>query len=612
MSFSQRKNRKLQWVVTRVDNGNLHRPRPAYYGPLEEDSSDMDPSDLENTSPRIQGYQGMPPTSPGVQNRMNSEPISPRAMAHNMWTAALPQEREENIARRKQMQDIQSQMSHMKRQLDLLEAQYRELEAQESKELQTQSIQASGVGAQVISQFNSPGEAREARSVPPLNPRNLEDYADNSNEAINRYVQQSPLEDPNPLLFISRQDGTKAGQADRRASGQETGADTVSMLSPPETVASPPGENPPGSGGPNGQEVQKQPIQAVQPYARPRAPLQPYPPPIQPARAPTNAPGACKVAKGPVEKIYRCGHPGCKSTFARNCELRKHRKRHTRPYGCTARYCQRLFGSKNDWKRHENSQHHRLESWKCNVPVHPHGAGDICKAIHYRKENFVNHLKSSAHGIRTEAEIKRWAERSYIGGSDHHIFWCGFCVDESGVQGKTINLKKQGLAGWDERFNHLGSHFEQGCSIKQYKYQDEDAVHDCPSLSDSDDDDESAILPDPLESSPSLLQLANAAATIIHSSPANPTANPEENLAPVNVQSNPSNPSKRARSDKTWYCCKCLRNTGFSHVSLVDLQPSCLDCEHALCNECRQEQANQAEPSASGAPARSSTRRKRQ
>jgi hypothetical protein len=195
--------------------------------------------------------------------------------------------------------------------------------------------------------------------------------------------------------------------------------------------------------------------------------------------------------------------------------------------------------------------------------VHPHGAGDICKAIHYRKENFVNHLKSSAHGIRTETDIKRWAEKSYIGGSDHHIIWCGFCVDESGVQGKTINLKKQGLAGWDERFNHLGSHFEQGYSIKQYKYQDEDAVHDCPSLSDSDDDDESAILPDTLESSTSLLQLANVAATIIHSSPANPPANAEENLAPVNVQSNPVIPSKRTRSDKTWYCV-CFNSLGYS------------------------------------------------
>lgn len=322
VSFSQRKNRKLQWVITRVDNGNLHRPRPAYYGPLEEDSSDMDPSDLENTSPRCQGYPGMPPTSPGVQTRMNSEPISPRAMGHNgPWAPAMPQEREEDIARKKCMLELQSQMGEMKRQLEMMQAKYRLLEAQESQELQTRGAQAN-VGPQVACQFNSPGESREAKSVSPLNPRNLEGYPVNSNEALIRY--QDSTDDPNSYLFKSRLDRLKAGQADGRASGQETGADTVSMLSPPETVASPPGENPPGAGGPspNGQEVRNPSIPAAMPIQGPRARLQPFPPPIQPARAPPNAPGARKVAGGPAEKIYRCGHPGCKSTFARNCELK--------------------------------------------------------------------------------------------------------------------------------------------------------------------------------------------------------------------------------------------------------------------------------------------------
>ena len=183
------------------------------------------------------------------------------------------------------------------------------------------------------------------------------------------------------------------------------------------------------------------------------------------------------------------------------------------------------------------------------MPVHPHGAGDICKAIHYRKENFVNHLKSSAHGIKSEQEIKEWAEKSYIGGSDHHIFWCGFCFDDaSGTLGKTINMKGSGLAGWDERFNHLGMHFEQGCSIRQYRYQDEDAVHDCPSLSDSDDDDESAILHDPLETP--LQHLANVAATIDSHA-----GGLDENLAPVKVQRNPGHHlGKRPRLGTTWYC----------------------------------------------------------
>ncbi|KAM3415704.1 hypothetical protein BST61_g9218 [Cercospora zeina] len=35
----------------------------------------------------------------------------------------------------------------------------------------------------------------------------------------------------------------------------------------------------------------------------------------------------------------------------------KHIKRHTRPYGCTFPLCNKIFGSRNDWKRHELTQH---------------------------------------------------------------------------------------------------------------------------------------------------------------------------------------------------------------------------------------------------------------
>jgi hypothetical protein len=169
---------------------------------------------------------------------------------------------------------------------------------------------------------------------------------------------------------------------------------------------------------------------------------------------------------------------------------RKHRKRHTRPYGCTFRYCGKSFGSKNDWKRHENSQHHKLESWKCNFPVHPYNAGDICGQIYYRKENFVNHLKSNVHGIKACKEIATWTEKSYIGGNaEHQNFWCGFCVDETtGRQGKRVVLKNRGLAGWDERFDHLGLHFEMGFNVKNFTHQDEGAYPDCSELTSDDDE----------------------------------------------------------------------------------------------------------------------------
>jgi len=223
---------------------------------------------------------------------------------------------------------------------------------------------------------------------------------------------------------------------------------------------------------------------------------------------------------------------------------RKHRKRHTRPYGCTARFCLKQFGSKNDWKRHENSQHHRLESWKCSHPVPPYGPEDVCSAMHFRKENFINHLKSSVHNIKTEVEIKAWSEKSYIGGSDHHIFWCGFCENDSGKQGRTIRLKNLGLTGWDERFDHLGSHFENGKSIRNYVYQDEDAI-DCPSVSDSEDDDS----PEPPDSP--LHQLAHA--SIIHSWAAH---HPEhEELTMHATQPKPHIDHSGSHTQKlAWYC----------------------------------------------------------
>ena len=150
-----------------------------------------------------------------------------------------------------------------------------------------------------------------------------------------------------------------------------------------------------------------------------------------------------------------------------------------------------MFGAKGDWKRHENSQHHRLESWKCNVPI---GPTEVCRSVHYRKENFVNHLKSTTHSIKNETEIKKYTEDSYIGGSGHHTFWCGFCTDENG-RGRIVRMKAKGLPGWEERFDHIGDHFDHGEHIRTYVYQD--AIDPCPSMSDSEDDNEPTPEPAP-------------------------------------------------------------------------------------------------------------------
>jgi len=165
----------------------------------------------------------------------------------------------------------------------------------------------------------------------------------------------------------------------------------------------------------------------------------------------------------------------------------KHLKRHSKPFGCTHDGCNKVFGAKNDWKRHENSQHHQLECWKCDIRclTTPPGAAadtpDICGKCFFRKADFVKHLKmvhgnadgwvvgpadqalATNSGEQIPAPITLTGDRelAQITG-DCHIpkyhggaFWCGFCH-------KVIKLNgKVGIAGWDKRFDHIAWHFEK-------------------------------------------------------------------------------------------------------------------------------------------------------
>ena len=56
--------------------------------------------------------------------------------------------------------------------------------------------------------------------------------------------------------------------------------------------------------------------------------------------------------------------PECNKVFSRPCDLSKHKKRHEKPYACSFSKCGKKFGSNNDLKRHENTQHCQFERWK--------------------------------------------------------------------------------------------------------------------------------------------------------------------------------------------------------------------------------------------------------
>ncbi|KAI9798897.1 MAG: hypothetical protein M1833_004400 [Piccolia ochrophora] len=129
----------------------------------------------------------------------------------------------------------------------------------------------------------------------------------------------------------------------------------------------------------------------------------------------------------------------------------KHLKRHDRPYGCTFPECNKTFGSKNDWKRHENSQHFQLESWRCHEPT-KESEYKHCAKVFFRRETFQQHLRSQ-HDIQDQDRLAEESRSKRIGRSGQSQFWCGFCVS-------ILKLRRRGLPAWDERFDHLGEHFK--------------------------------------------------------------------------------------------------------------------------------------------------------
>jgi hypothetical protein len=151
--------------------------------------------------------------------------------------------------------------------------------------------------------------------------------------------------------------------------------------------------------------------------------------------------------------------PHCKKILPRACDMNKHVKRHTRPFGCTFHKCNKVFGSKNDWKRHENSQHFQSEIFRCPVtePLKKYG---VCAKIFYHPATFEEHLKEF-HKIADEQLLEDHKKNGRIGRGNQGRFWCGFCK-------KILPLKEVGVAAWDERFNHIDNHYKEGTRVDHW------------------------------------------------------------------------------------------------------------------------------------------------
>lgn len=157
----------------------------------------------------------------------------------------------------------------------------------------------------------------------------------------------------------------------------------------------------------------------------------------------------------------------------------KHIKRHTRPYGCTFTDCPRRFGSKNDWKRHENTMHYQIEAWKCAELKMPDGSNPTrgkrsktiettsyvqCGRLCYRRELFMTHLYEAHHlgGHEHDRYVKDQCKKRRVGRNGQCGFWCGFCQT-------VVRLEKIGIDAWDERFNHIDDeHFKKGTRVENW------------------------------------------------------------------------------------------------------------------------------------------------
>ena len=88
----------------------------------------------------------------------------------------------------------------------------------------------------------------------------------------------------------------------------------------------------------------------------------------------------------------------------------------------------------------------------------------LCDQLFDEKDKYHKHLQVD-HLIpfRPKERLKKKCRESKIGRNGQKTFWCGFCE-------RIIHLHKQGIAAWDERFDHVDNyHFKNGRDIKEWR-----------------------------------------------------------------------------------------------------------------------------------------------
>ncbi|KAL4927900.1 putative C2H2 finger domain protein [Aspergillus undulatus] len=140
----------------------------------------------------------------------------------------------------------------------------------------------------------------------------------------------------------------------------------------------------------------------------------------------------------------------CSKQTRLRCEMKKHQKRHERPYGCTFSKCYKTFGSKADWKHHEQSQHFGVQGWHCTLPI--------------PTSTTRSRGPDQTHKISDNKEIQISICKDQLGWKGEPQFWCGFC---QGI----VHLRGNRLTAWNQRFDHIDrDHFKTGERVEDWYF----------------------------------------------------------------------------------------------------------------------------------------------
>lgn len=275
-----------------------------------------------------------------------------------------------------------------------------------------------------------------------------------------------------------------------------------------------------------------------------------------------------KVSPESAEKRCKCDQ--CHKFFKRRCDLRKHKKRHSRPYGCTFEGCTKKFGSKNDWKRHENTRHYRIEAWRCHEP-NPTSKINQCAKVFHRREQYQAHLKEQ-HNIKDDAEIRQRSQKHRVGRNGQSGFWCGFCQ-------QIIPLTSKGLEAWDERFDHIDSqHFSKEMTIDSWYPLDKDIPIGDMLPSNSLDNNASPLVNGDRSSSEDSSEEGNQDYSSVSADGEAMEIQPPDIGKPVLMPA----AGERSNRKSVWYCCAC--SDGPNSLKFDD---SCVRCSRRRCPTCK-------------------------